>query len=148
MRYKYPSHLLQQWPFKITFKFYFCYPINYIPRLYLSIKLLAVTLHITLSFCLLHIFSFTLKSITVIYIIYIYIFALCKIINYIYIYGVLQLGDAGAVSLSEMFAGNNKANIPLETLGIGVNNIGGIGATALANQLGECTNCPLKTLGL
>lgn len=59
-----------------------------------------------------------------------------------------QLGDEGAVSLSAMFAGNNHANIPLETLGIGVNNIGGIGATALATQLGDCTNCPLKTLGL
>jgi hypothetical protein len=47
-----------------------------------------------------------------------------------------------------MFSGNNRANIPLETLGIGVNNIGGPGAAALAKQLGDCSNCPLKTLGL
>mmetsp|Transcript_6187 Transcript_6187/g.8003 ORF Transcript_6187/g.8003 Transcript_6187/m.8003 type:complete len:210 (+) Transcript_6187:81-710(+) len=47
-----------------------------------------------------------------------------------------------------MFSGNNHAGIPLETLGIGVNNIGAMGAKALAKELGECSNCPLKTLGL
>jgi len=58
------------------------------------------------------------------------------------------IGDDGAIALAELFAGNNENGIPLETLGIGVNDIGAAGAAALAKTLGDCRACPLKTLGL
>ena len=59
-----------------------------------------------------------------------------------------QLGDEGAKRLAQIFAGNNAAGIPLETLGLGVNAIGPNAAAALAATLGDCSACPLKTLGL
>lgn len=58
------------------------------------------------------------------------------------------IGDDGAIALAELFRDNNKQGIPLETLGLGVNNIGAAGAAALAQTLSDCRACPLKTLGL
>jgi len=59
-----------------------------------------------------------------------------------------QVGDEGAKMLAQIFAQNNAAKIPLETLGLGVNAIGTSGAAALAHALEDCSECALKTLGL